>query len=144
MLTRRSGRIALFTAGAWGDPRYATTARPRMTLVSPVLVGHPSKTVVLVRTRFTLDSQARLAITVVGQTGRRATMLRKGSRIGDFLNGGPTNTLKTVQLRPGALPLRIRVLAKQLRPGVRYRVRIALTDPYLRHATLGIDLPARR
>ena len=144
VLTRRSGRIALFTPGAWGDPRYATTARPRMTLVSPVLVGHPSKTVVLVRSRFTLDSQARLAVTVVRPTGRRVTLLRKGSRIGDFLPGGPTNTLKTVQLRPGALPLRIRVLAKQLRPGVRYRVRIALTDPYLRHSTLSIDLPARR
>lgn len=144
VLTRRPGRIALFTAGAWGDPRYATTARPRMTLVSPVLVGRPAKTVVLVRTRFTLDSQARLAVTLVGPTGRRVTLLRKGSRIGDFLRGGRTNTLKTVQLRPGALPLRIRILAKQLKPGVRYRVRITLTDPYLRHSTLSIELPARR
>ena len=144
VLTRRPGRIALFTAGAWGDPRYATTARPRMTLVSAVLAGGPSRKVVLVRTRFTLDGQARLAITIVGRTGRRVTLLRNGSRIGGFLHGGPANTLKTTQLRPGALPLRIRAEATQLKPGVRYRVRIALTDPYLRHATLTVPLPARR
>ena len=144
VLTRRPGRIALFTAGAWGDPRYATTARPRMTLVSPVLVSSPSKTVVLVRTRFTLEGQARLAVTLSGPTGRRVTLLQRGSRIGDFLHGGPANTLKSVQLRPGALPLRIRVVARQLKPGVRYRVRIELTDPYLRHSALTVALPPRR
>ncbi len=144
VLTRRPGRIALFKAGAWGDPRFATTARPRMTLVSPVLSGMPTKTVLLVRTRFTLEGQARLAVTVVSPSGRRVTLLRRGSRIGDYLKGGPTNTLKTLQLRPGALPLRIRVVAKSLRPGVRYRVRIAAVDPYLRHSTLTAELPARR
>jgi hypothetical protein len=115
-----------------------------MTLVSPVLVSSPSKTVVLVRTRFTLEGQARLAVTISGPTGRRVTLLQRGSRIGDFLHGGPANTLKSVQLRPGALPLRIRVVARQLKPGVRYRVRIALTDPYLRHSTLSVALPPRR
>jgi hypothetical protein len=49
-----------------------------------------------------------------------------------------------VQLRPGALPLRIRVLTKSLHPGVRYTVRIAAVDPYLRHVTFTVPLAARR
>jgi hypothetical protein len=115
-----------------------------MTRVSGVLAGSPRKTELLVRSRFTLDAQARLAVTVVNPSGRRVTLLRRGSRIGGYLDGGPANTLKTVQLRPGALPLRIRVLAKSLHPGVRYTVRIAAVDPYLRHVTLTMPLPTRR
>ena len=111
VLTRRPGRIALFKGGAWGDPRFATTARPRMTLVSPVLAGHADEDGRCSCARASRSTaQARLAVTVVepvGPPGHAAAA--SGSRIGDYLKGGPTNTLKTVQLRPGALPLRIRV-----------------------------------
>jgi GH25 family lysozyme M1 (1,4-beta-N-acetylmuramidase) len=141
VLLRRGGRIALFAPGAWGDPRFASRTRPRLTLVNHVLAGRPVDGAVLLRTRFTLDAQARLVVTVVSPGGRRVALLAKGSRIGAWLKGGATNTLRTVQLRPGALPLRIRVRAKGLRPGAAYRLRIEATDPYRRRATLTTALP---
>jgi hypothetical protein len=115
-----------------------------MTLVSHVLAGRPVNRAIIVRTRFTLDAQARLAVTVVNARGRRVALLAKGSRIGAYLKGGATNTLKTVQLRPGALPLRIRVATKNLRPGTGYKLRVQAIDPYLRHATLTTPLPKLR
>ena len=36
LLTRTAGRIALFAAGKWGDPRYATALKPRVALVNHV------------------------------------------------------------------------------------------------------------
>jgi hypothetical protein len=136
LLTRRPGRVALFAADGWGDPRYATTAGPKLTFVSPLLAGKARARVLTLQTRFTVDNQAQLAVTVVGPTGRRITLLRRGSRIGGYLAGGPANTLESVQLRPGALPLRVRVLAARLKPGTRYRLRIEAQDPYRRHVTL--------
>ena len=37
LLTRTAGRIALFAAGKWGDPRYATALKPRVALVNHVI-----------------------------------------------------------------------------------------------------------
>ena len=56
VLLRRPGRIALFEPDAWGDPRFASIARPRLTLVSHVLAGRPVHGAIILRTRFTLDS----------------------------------------------------------------------------------------
>jgi GH25 family lysozyme M1 (1,4-beta-N-acetylmuramidase) len=141
VLLRKPGRIALFAPDKWGDPRYVSIARPRLTLVNHVLAGRPVKGAIILRTRFTLDAQARLVVTVVNARGRRVALLAKGSRIGAYLQGGATNTLKTLQLRPGALPLRVRVQTKNLKPGKGYKLRIEATDPYLRHVALTTPLP---
>jgi GH25 family lysozyme M1 (1,4-beta-N-acetylmuramidase) len=141
VLLRKPGRVALFAPDKWGDPRYVSIARPRLTLVSHVLAGRPVNGAIILRTRFTLDAQARLVVTVVNARGRRVALLARGSRIGAYLSGGATNTLKRVQLRPGALPLRVRVQTKNLKRGTGYKLRIEATDPYLRHVTFTTPLP---
>jgi GH25 family lysozyme M1 (1,4-beta-N-acetylmuramidase) len=129
VLTRSGGRIALFAPGKWGDPRLVAGGRPRLTLLTHLLVTRRQGTL---RAQFTLDSQAQLTVTVV-RAGRKAVLLREHSRVGAWLHGGATRTLKAVQLRPGALPLRVRV--RELRTG-RYSLRITAVDPYRRRSTL--------
>jgi hypothetical protein len=68
-------------------------------------------------------------------------LLREHSRVGAWLRGGATRALKTVQLRPGALPLRIRV--RELSGKGRFTLRITAVDPYRRRATLVVPISAR-
>jgi hypothetical protein len=130
VLTRLGGRVALFAPGKWGDPRLVAGGRPRITLVTHLQVNRRQG---VLRAQFTLDSQAQLAVTVV-RAGRKVLLLREHSRVGGWLHGGATRTIKTVQLRPGALPLRVRM--RELGRRGRYTLRITAVDPYRRRATL--------
>jgi lysozyme len=132
VLTRFGGRLALFAPGKWGDPRLVSAGRPRLTLLAHVVVNRRHG-ILLLRSRCTLDSQAQLSVTVV-RGGRKAVLLREHSRVGAWLHGGATSTLKTVQLRPGALPLRIRM--REAQADGRSTLRITAVDPYRRRSTL--------
>jgi GH25 family lysozyme M1 (1,4-beta-N-acetylmuramidase) len=144
VLTRRPGRIALFAPGAWGDPRFVSGARPRVVLVSKLATRKPPDGTVLLQCRITLDSQAELSASLVSYRGRKATLLARGSRLGAWLRGGPTTTLRTRQLRPGALPIRVRFAARQLTAETGYTLRITAVDPYRRRARLTVKLAPLR
>jgi GH25 family lysozyme M1 (1,4-beta-N-acetylmuramidase) len=144
VLTRNPGRIALFAPGKWGDPRLVSSARPSLTLVSRVASARRADRSILLRCRFTLDSQAHLYASVVGPGGRKALLPRRGSRVGRWLKGRPTKILHTLQLRPGALPVRVRVPARQLRAKGRYVLRIEARDPYRRRSRLIVSFSATR
>jgi GH25 family lysozyme M1 (1,4-beta-N-acetylmuramidase) len=143
VLTRMPGRLALFAPGKWGDPRYVSGGRPRLTLVTGLVRAKRAGGAVLLQGRITLDSQAHLSVSLVARGGGKALLVRQGSRLGGWLEGGPTRILKTLQLRPGALPLRVRVAPRQLDKG-RYELQITVVDPYRRRAKLVVPLSPPR
>jgi GH25 family lysozyme M1 (1,4-beta-N-acetylmuramidase) len=145
VLTRVPGQVALFTAGAWGDPRRVPTVRPTLQRLSGEGAlrarsrGDGTQQIV---TRLIVSSQARLAVSLRGRGSARATILGTGSRLGVWLHGGAAKSVGAEALTPGGLPVRLRVRAGFLRPGVTYRLIVRSVDPYNRKATL--VLPVRR
>lgn len=139
VLTRTAGRIALFAAGKWGDPRYATALKPRVTLITSVTASTAADRSSTVLTRITLDTQAHLYVSLVAANGARLTLPQKTARIGWWLQGSkPVKTLQALQLVPGSLPIRLRVPAAQLRAKGPYTLRITAVDPYGRRSTLAV------
>ena len=90
--------------------------------------------------RITLDTQAHLYVTLAAANGKKLLLPQKGSRVGWWLQGKPAKTLQALQLRPGALPFRLRVPAAQLRAKGPHTLRIAALDPYGRKSTLVVKL----
>ena len=115
LLTRTAGRMALFAAGKWGDPRYATASKPRVALVNHVVTAKGADGSLVVYGRITLDTQAHLYVSLAAANGKKLLLPQKGSRVGWWLQGKPATTLQALQLQPGALPFRLRVPAAQLR-----------------------------
>ncbi len=143
LLTRRPGRIGLFAPGKWGDPRYVTAKRARVTVVNGPAVGRNADGTAFLYGRLTLDSQAHLYASVVTPRGP-VLLSQQGSRLGVGLHGGPTKTVQALQLRPGALPFRLRLPAQQLAGEGRYTLRIAAVDPYGRRSELVVRFAPRR
>ena len=140
VLTRTAGRIALFAPGRWGDPRYATALRPRVALVTAPTVRTAADGSATVYGRITLDTQAHLYVSLIGADGRTLLLPQKGTRIGWWLQGKPAKTLQALQLRPGALPIRLHVPAAQMRGAITLKLRIAALDPYGRRSTLTVKI----
>ena len=137
VLTRTAGRIALFAPGKWGDPRYSTALRPRVTLITSATASTGADGSATVLTRITLDTQAHLYVSLVAANGTKLTLPQKTARIGWWLQGTkPVKTLQALQLVPGSLPIRLRVPARQLRAKGPYTLRITAVDPYGRRATV--------
>ena len=137
VLTRTAGRIALFAAGKWGDPRYATALKPRVTLITSVTARTRADRSATVLTRITLDTQAHLYVSLVAANGNKLTLPQRTARIGWWLQGTkPAKTLQALQLAPGSLPIRLRVPAAQLRAKGPYTLRITAVDPYGRRSTV--------
>ena len=137
VLTRTAGRVALFAAGKWGDPRYSTALRPRVTLLTSVTMTTAADRSATVLTRITLDTQAHLYVSLVAASGAKLTLPQKTARIGWWLQGSkPAKTLQALQLAPGSLPIRLRVPAAQLRVKGPYTLRITAVDPYGRRSTV--------
>lgn len=135
VLTRIAGRIALFAPGKWGDPRYATASKPRLaTVTAPTVKAAPDRSAT-VYARITLDTQAHLYVSLIGVNGKTLLLPQQGARIGWWLQGKPAKTLQALQLSPGALPIRLRVPASQMR-GAPRELRIAAIDPYGRRSIL--------
>ena len=93
--------------------------------------------------RLTLDSQAHLYASVITPRGT-AFLTQQGSRLGIGLKGRPAKTLQALQLRPGALPFRLRLPARLLAAKGRYTIRIAAVDPYGRRSQLVVRFTPTR
>jgi hypothetical protein len=143
LLTRRPGRIGLFAPGKWGDPRYVSAKRAKVTVVNGPAVARRADGSAVVYGRLTLDSQAHLYAGVLGPRGA-VLLTQQGSRLGIGLHGRPAKTLQALQLRPGALPFRLKLPARQLDAQGRYAVRIAAVDPYGRRSELLVRFTPRR
>jgi GH25 family lysozyme M1 (1,4-beta-N-acetylmuramidase) len=143
VLTRVPVRLALFQAGRWGDPSRSSVTGPTLVQQSAVhLKKRPDKTV-LVLAQLTLPSQAHLYASVfVAKGSTRLAILKHGSRLGPWLQGASTKTAQTLMLKPGAVPVRMRLRQKALRPGARYRLRVVAIDPWGRRDVLVVPFQA--
>ncbi len=140
VLTRTGGRIALFAPGKWGDPRYATTSKPRLALVTAAAVKVAANRSATVYGRITLDTQAHLYVSLVGANSKTLLLPQKGARIGWWLQGKPAKTLQALQLRPGALPIRLQIPTAQMRGAAPLKLRIVAVDPYGRRSALTVKV----
>ena len=140
VLTRSPGRIALFAPGKWGDPRFASSHAPNLALIDDFTLTRRPDGAALIRGRVTLDTQAHLYVSLITPHGR-ALIPQQGSRVGWWLTGLPTQTIQTLQLRPGAFPIRLVVPAGQTGAKGRYSLRLAAIDPYGRHAQFVVTIP---
>jgi len=70
-----------------------------------------------------------------------ALVPQQGNRVGWWLHGLPTKTIQTLQLRPGAFPIRLLVPAGQLKAAGGYSLRLAALDPYGRLVHFVIPIP---
>jgi GH25 family lysozyme M1 (1,4-beta-N-acetylmuramidase) len=145
VLTRVPGRVALFAARKWGDPRFVSATRPRLTLLTDVTASAKRDAHVVVLGRFAIDTQAHLYASVTTPGGARVVVVPTGSRLGWWVKGLPTKTIQALQLQPGALPVRLRIPARALRGTGPYTLRIIAIDPYGRRSSLTarFQAPAR-
>lgn len=144
VLTRVPGRVALFATRKWGDPRFVSAARPRLTLLTEITASLRSDQHVLVLGRFAIDTQAHLYASILTPSGSRIVVAQTGSRLGWWVKGPPTKTIQSLQLQPGALPVRLRVPKRALQGAGRYTLRIIAIDPYGRRSNLTARFQAPR
>ncbi len=139
VLTRTPFQLALFRRGAWGDPRYTATGGPKLTTQRPLeVLPHPADHSLLLMTRLSLHSQARLSVSVARGRARPVAIFGKGSRLGPRLRSGRGyRVAKTYRPRPGTIIVRLRVNARGWRPGA-YKVRFVAIDPWGRRSRLAL------
>jgi GH25 family lysozyme M1 (1,4-beta-N-acetylmuramidase) len=111
ILLRSAHQLRLFIPGSWGDPTLVSAGLPTPRRVAPLLVTRLRDGSVRVRTRALVPSQARILVNVIARTKIKRTQV----------------------LRPGAIPINIRLHLPRSRTA---RLKIAATDPYGRHSTL--------
>jgi len=134
VLTRTPIHLALFRARHWGDPTYTSADGPSLEAQAQVHVvtRHASHSV-LALARLSAASQVRLKATVFNRRGKHFALLGKGSRIGIRLQPRAYRVAKVQLNRPRAIPVRLHLNERVLRPGA-YRVRFFATDPWGRHS----------
>jgi hypothetical protein len=136
VLTRTPLNVALFKKGAWGDPTFTSPIGPALATQIPLeVLPHPADHSILLITRLTLRSQARISATVTGPGRQTVSVLGKGSRLGSPLSPGTFPSAQTQRFRPGVLSVRLRLNARSWRPGP-HKLRIAALDPWGRHSRL--------
>jgi GH25 family lysozyme M1 (1,4-beta-N-acetylmuramidase) len=143
VLTRVPARLALFQKGAWGDPSLSSVHGPNLVRHSPVHVVRRPDGSVLVLTSLSSASQVELSAGVLDAHHGRLGIFGKGSRLGPWLKAGRSS--KSVQaqiLRPGGIPVRLRVNGRFVAHGGHYRLRLVAADPWGRTATLVLPFTA--
>jgi GH25 family lysozyme M1 (1,4-beta-N-acetylmuramidase) len=137
VLTRTPLQLALFKQGAWGDPTYTSVSGPALRAQVPLeVLPHPADRSILLLTRLSLESQARITATVTGPGRRAVSILGQGSRLGPRLQAGRGYRIaQSYRPRPGTVLVRLRLNARGWRPGS-YRLRVVALDPWRRRSSL--------
>ncbi len=136
VLTRTPFQLALFKQGAWGDPTYTSPDGPGLARQTRFQAApHPVDRSLLLLTRLTVRSQARVSASVTGPGRRTVAILGNGSRFGTRLRRGSFHVVQAYRRKPGSMQVRLRLNARTLRPGS-YRLRVVAVDPWGRHSGL--------
>jgi hypothetical protein len=137
VLTRTPLQLALFRQGGWGDPTYTAANGPTLTRQVPLeVLPHRSDHSLLLLTKLSLHAQARISASVTGPGRRPVPILGQGSRLGTRLaRGRAFGVAQAYRPRPGTVVVRLRLNARQWRPGS-YRVRFLAVDPWGRRSGL--------
>ncbi|HEV8178798.1 MAG TPA: glycoside hydrolase family 25 protein [Gaiellaceae bacterium] len=136
VLTRTPLELALFRRGAWGDPTYTSPNGPALKTQIPLeVLPHRSDHSILLQTRLSLHSQARMSASVIGLGGKPVPILGKGSRLGARLRPGAFLLAQAYLSRPGTVVVQLRLNSRRWRPGS-YRARFVALDPWGRRSVL--------
>ena len=143
VLTRVPVRLALFQKGAWGDPSRSSVQGPSLVQHSSVHVLPRKDRTALVLTRLSTLSQADLYAQLLGPGKTRLAVIGQGSRLGVPLEPGrAAKTVQTQLLKPGGIPVRLRVNSRFLQRGATYRLRVVAIDPWGRRDELVLPFKA--
>lgn len=140
VLTVSGATLALFQAGAWGDPHFATAHPPRIDRTDqrsgPIPAHVIHNQTLIAKTRITVDAQARLTASLLSSNGRPLPLLAGLTSFGTPL----PHTARTIQLlvlTPGTRTLSLAThLRRTSQPRAGYRIRVTARDPYGRHGLL--------
>jgi hypothetical protein len=136
VLTRTPLRLALFKQGAFGDPTYTSPNGPVLRAQIPLeVLPHRADQTLLLLTRLSLRSQARVSASVTGPGRLRLPILGSGSRLGARLHPGAFRVVQAYRAKPGTVVVRLRLNARRWRPG-RYQLRFVAVDPWGRRKAL--------
>jgi hypothetical protein len=136
VLTRQPGRIALFRAGRWGDPRRISQQPPVVRATTPLRVSRQRDRTILLVTRLSTSSQSHLYANVLPTNGRQPPILKTGSRFAIPLGGGSTRTVQALVLNSGVFPVRLRFSGRSVAARALIRVRVTAIDPWGRQGTV--------
>jgi hypothetical protein len=132
----------------WGDDNHTHTGPPKMhrggkkgSFAPPAQARTTDGGIAgVVATKFAVDEQAHLFISVVNSKGKKLLLTQKskrgGSAVGGSLDGPQTKTIQYLVLVPRTIPLNLRVPANLLQPGETYRIRVIARDPDGQKSTL--------
>jgi hypothetical protein len=139
LLTRQSGRVALFRAGAWGDPSRVSASGPSVRRLAPLRVTRQRDGSLLLTTRLSTSSQAALTAEVLATNGVRPWILKRGSRLAVPLGAGATRRVHALVLQSGGFPLQLRLSAHALASRALVRILVTATDPWTRSGAFTIS-----
>jgi GH25 family lysozyme M1 (1,4-beta-N-acetylmuramidase) len=143
VLTRTPLQLALFKRGVWGDPTYTSPNGPALAARDqPRVLPHPADRTILLLTRLTVQSQARISASVIGPGHKAVAILGKGSRLGAPLQPGSFLLVQTQRGRPGEMMVRLRLNARRLQAGS-YSLRVVALDPWGRRSRLTLRFSYR-
>jgi hypothetical protein len=124
----------------FGDPNHNHTGPPGLTRkggsFAPPLATKVKGTTAYVSTRFTIDEQAHLFISVVDTKGKKLLITQKKSAVGRGVKGKPTKTVQYLVLVPRSIPLKLALPANLVLPGHPYTIRVVARDPSGENSTL--------
>jgi hypothetical protein len=136
---RQAGRLALFRAGRWGDPRRVSPKAPVIHRMAPLVVTRQRDGTVLLLTRLSTSSQSHLYASV--QTAR-PLILKRGSRLAVPLGAGATRTAQALVLNAGGFPVRLRLAGHALARGALVRILVTAVDPWGRQGAFTLSFRA--
>jgi GH25 family lysozyme M1 (1,4-beta-N-acetylmuramidase) len=140
VLTISAATLALFHAGGWGDPRFASSLPPRILRadhsLGPLLARSQPGHRLVVKTRISVDTQARMSASLLGSNGQPLPLLPGLSSFGTRLRR-PAQTIQLLALTPGARTVNLAIHSRSsTRPRASYRIRVIALDPYGRRGQL--------
>jgi hypothetical protein len=97
---------------------------------APPLQANVKGKTAIVSTKFTVDEQAHLFISVINRkTGKPILITQTKSKIGGNLEGQQAKNVNYLVLVPRTIPLKLAIPANLLKSGQQYAIRIVARDP---------------
>lgn len=126
----------------WGDPNHNHSGPPGLTrqggALAPPLAPKIAGNTGTITTRFTVDEQAHLFISVIDRkTGKELLITQARSQLGgQKLTGKQAKTVNYLVLVPRTVTLKLAIPLNLLLPSYRYAIRIIARDPQGNRSTL--------
>jgi hypothetical protein len=146
-LGRSAGGDQYLPGFGYGDPNHNHDGPPGLDKAggafAPPLQAKKHGKTQTVSTRFTIDEQAHLFVSVVDtKTDEKIPVIQNQSKIGAGIKGVPAKTINYLVLVPRTIPITLTVGSQQLVSGRRYVIQIIARDPNGNKKTLKIPFIA--